>query len=173
MPAIPGSVTEVIADPARFDTIAYLPKATALARRVLADAELTSFHAAAVRPDGTSDLTLFRDADVVYMFRSPASSGRPAGVPRGADVEIRCMVYVRVDRTGSMALGVTHQHCNDPLRPAPRCSLRRVWELARARGAPAGDWVAKIAYLRDGYFVDIADGEGEGEDFTESFGDPC
>jgi hypothetical protein len=65
-------------DPKRFDVLAYLPKARALARKIHPDAEFTEFEFYEnVRRDGFADLTLRTESTSYYEFRSPkASVGR-------------------------------------------------------------------------------------------------
>ena len=152
-------------DPQRFDAIAYLPKALAQARALLPDAALVSFDVDGVRADGRADLTLSTEFDAAYVFRSPSRSVRP-DVPPGVPVEIACMVHVDVTPAGTEAYVVSHETCDEPLRPPPRCTLAHVWAQALADRVRA-DTVAQIDYLFDGWFVQ------DGGDLSTSIRDDC
>jgi serine/threonine-protein kinase len=156
-------------DTRRFDGVAFLGRAQSLARRLYPDAVLTHFEVDAVGPDGRANL---RHGEATYRFRSPSRSRRPADVPRGVEVDIPCMIHVDVEGNRVSVRPVTDEKCTDKKRPRPRCSLGQVWNKARALGAPAGNWVANIDYLWDGWFFDIPGGKGD-SDFTESIKDDC
>lgn len=151
-------------DPRRFDAIAYLGKARALARELAPDAALTVFDVDGVGADGLANLTLSDDYSATYEFRSPAASKRP-DVPAGVEVEIPCMVYVEAGPRGVEAWVVTRDACREPLRPRPRCTLAQVWAKVLTGRAPAGA-VAQIDYLWDGWFVQF-------DDLSESALDDC
>jgi hypothetical protein len=161
----PPQVTPRDFDPARFDAIGYLDRATTLARRLAPDAALTRFDVDGVGVDGLANLTLSDEFDASYEFRSPARSARP-DLPHGVPVDIPCMVYVDVTPAGVEAYVVTREACDDPLRPAPRCRLAEVWTRVLTDRVPAGT-VAQIDYLPDGWFVQV------GDDLSESLLDDC
>jgi hypothetical protein len=158
-------------NPKRFDPVAYLPKAQALAQQLLPDAKLTNFEFDPVFPDGHVDLTM-EGRDREYNFRSPAKSARPAGVPKNVPVERPCMVHVEVGAKTIEARIRTTEDCDDNLVRAPKCSLASVWKQALAQQAPSVGYVARIGWLFDEkWFFDI-DLEGKGGG-VESFEDRC
>jgi hypothetical protein len=118
----PTLVSKPDFDARRFDAVAYLPRARDQARRLLADAELTAFEVQAVGKGGLANLTLTRSLQASYWFRSKAASPRPAGVPKGVDVDIACMVYVDVSAKEITAYVTTREECDEPL-PAPAALL--------------------------------------------------
>ncbi|MBK9033859.1 MAG: serine/threonine protein kinase [Myxococcales bacterium] len=163
--AAPSTTAAPDFDPARFDAIAYLPRAHARAVQLAPDALLVGFDVDGVAASGLADLTLAPDFDATYQFRSPSRSARPH-VPAGVPVELPCMVYVDVTPAGVEAYVVTREVCDEPLRPQPRCPLAAVWAQALADRVPA-DAVAQIDYLPDGWFVQV------GDDVSESVRDDC
>lgn len=153
----------------RFDPVAYLPKATALAQRLLPDAKLTTFEFDPVYPDGHVDLT-FDGRDRQYEFRSPARSGLPAGHPKNVPLERACRVMVEVTPREVTARVVTSDSCNAVLVKLPRCSFAQVWAKARAKGIP-DDLVARIGWLFDSaWFFDTSLGGSGG---ISTFVDDC
>jgi hypothetical protein len=160
-------------DPRKFDAVAYAPKALALARSVLPDAGFARLDVYYVFPNGLADLTK-ADNDSSYVFRSPASSARPSGVPRNVEVEIKCYVEVTVKATEVTVrvrdLDPIDSNCKWPLRPLPRCSLAKVWAKATRDGAKA-DTIAKIGFLSDGQW--FFDNEFDGEGLVKSYADDC
>ncbi len=156
-----------------FDPMRTLTQAEGMARKLMPDAVLVGIDIDHARPDGTA---LLRDDDgATYRFRSPSHSKRPAGVPRNVEVDIPCMIHVEVVRDRIAASPVTDEECDDARLARPRCKIADLWRRAREQGAPrTGDWVARISYMRDGWFIDIAKaGTPPFEDFTASLPDDC
>jgi hypothetical protein len=146
-------------DPKRFDALGFLPRATALARTQMHDAELIDFDVEGVFPDGHVDLTLNPDYRANYFFRSQANSRGDPTLPVNVAQEIRCLVYVEVSATTIEVYSTTSIHnCKEPPRPAWHCSLQQAWALARKDGAPQDDVVAKISWLADGWYFDFGEG---------------
>ncbi len=174
-PSAPPASKSTIPRPAdysakRFDPVAYLPKALALAQQLLPDAKLTSFEFDPVFPDGHVDLTL-DGRDREYNFRSPSASARPAGTPRNLPVERACMVHVEVGATEVTATIRKNDDCNARLVRAPSCRFGGVWKQAIANGTPT-DVVARIGWLFDEkWFFDV-DLEGKGGGVS-TFPDRC
>jgi len=158
-------------NPKRFDPVAYLPKAQALAQQLVPDAKLTNFEFDPVFPDGHVDLTMDR-RDREYNFRSPSKSVRPPDVPKNVPVERPCMVHVEVGAQEITATVRTTEDCDDKLVRAPKCSFASVWKQAIANGTPGKDYVARVGWLFDEqWFFDI-DLEGKGGGVS-SFADRC
>jgi hypothetical protein len=174
-PPPPSASKSTITKPAdysakRFDPVAYLPKALALAQQLIPDARLTSFEFDPVFPDGHVDLTM-DGRDREYNFRSPSASARPAGTPRNLPVERACMVHVEVGATEITATVRKNDDCNARLVRAPSCRFGGVWKQAIANGTPT-DVVARIGWLFDEkWFFDV-DLEGKGGGVS-SFPDRC
>ena len=154
--ATPGRIDEKLSghDPKRFDAIKFLPHAHDLAKQLLPDARLVRMDIPGVGPDGRADLSFEEDAEAEFWFRSASASQRPAGLPRNKKVELRCMVYVDVNKNREVeAYVVERDDCNDEkLRPYPKCKLAEVFAKGVAAGVP-GDLVIKISYLWDGWFI--------------------
>jgi serine/threonine-protein kinase len=156
-----------------FDPMRTLAQAEGMARKLMADAVLVAIDIDHARPDGTA--LLGDDSGATYRFRSPSHSKRPAGVPRNVEVDIPCMIHVEVVRDRIAASPVTDEECDDARLARPRCKIADLWRRAREQGAPkTGDWVARISYMRDGWFIDIPRaGTPPFEDFTASLPDDC
>jgi serine/threonine protein kinase len=156
-----------------FDPIRTLAQAESMARKLMPDAVLVGFDVDHARPDGRA--LLRADSGANYRFRSPARSKRPADVPRNVEVDIPCMVHVDVEGDKIVAGAVTDEECDNKRLRSPRCSIADLWQRARAEGAPkTGDWVARISYMHDGWFIDIAKaGKPPFDDFTLSVPDTC
>jgi serine/threonine-protein kinase len=154
----------------RFDPIAYLPKALALARQLIPDAKLTSFEFDPVFSDGHVDLTM-DGHDREYRFRSPSKSARPADMPRNLPFERPCMVYIEVGAREVTAKIRTSEDCNAKLVRHPSCRFAGVWKQAIANGTPT-DVVARVGWLFDEkWFFDV-DLEGKGGGVS-TFVDRC
>ncbi len=128
------------------------------------------FDIAYVSPGGLANLGL-GDESSSYVFRSPANSARPPGVPKNVEVDIPCHIEVTVG-TKLVEVDVRNDDsCKGRLRPFPRCSMRQIWEKAKAAGADL-DTVAKVAFLPDGmWWFDNENSDGEG--LAESYPDAC
>lgn len=157
-------------DPRRFDPVAYLPKARALAKTLLPDAELTSFSFDPVFSDGRVDLTM-DGRDREYEFRSPSRSPAPAGTPRNLPVDRACRVMVQMSPSGAEARVLSSDSCDDRLVRSPRCSFAGVWKHALAAGVPP-DYVARVAWLSDQKWFFDTDLAGNGGGVS-SFSDRC
>jgi hypothetical protein len=154
----------------RFDPVAYLPKARALARQLSPDAQLTNFEFDPVFSAGHVDLTM-KGRDREYNFRSPSKSARPPNVPRNVPVERACMVHVEVGVREITATIRETEDCDDKLVRAPKCSLASVWKQAITAGTPK-DYVARIGWLFDEQWFFDVDLEGKGGGVS-SFADRC
>ncbi|MEZ4363874.1 MAG: protein kinase [Kofleriaceae bacterium] len=147
----------------RFDVTAYLPTATAAARRVAADAKLFRIDAEAVLPDGLVDLT---QGHVRYGFISKARAQRPSHIPLGGKWNPNCQINVWVESSGISVREFVG--CKETPVPAPRCSLKQRWQLAIAAGAPSSNAIAELGYrasVIDGkpvWFFDIGDAFDDG-----------
>jgi hypothetical protein len=140
---------------AHFDPLAYLPKATALAKALIPDAQLTSFEFDPVDRNGVVDLGSPTGRDHEYEFRSPSRSQRPANLPGNAPFEAACLVHVEIGVGGAVArVRRSTRNCAERLVRSPHCSLAWVRGLARARGVP-DDYSLRIGWLFDEkWFID-------------------
>ncbi|HEU0037200.1 MAG TPA: serine/threonine-protein kinase [Kofleriaceae bacterium] len=138
--------------PKRFDPLAYLPKAKAIARQLLPDADFSELQFYEnVQPDGHVDLTLPSESESYFEFRSPSRSK----AAKQDTTEVGCYVMVYITPTGAEARIRDDDECDHPIRPPPRCTLAEVWQAAIALGEKA-DAPATIAFLPDGaWFFDL------------------
>ena len=138
-------------NPTKFDPLAYLPKAKALARTIYPDAELTEFEFYEnVQPDGSVDLTLKSTSTSYYEFRSPSRSVFPK-TRNATNDDIPCYVMIDLTATGVTARVREDDECDHPLRATPRCTFAEVWKLSRTKETKP----ATIGYLNDGkWFFD-------------------
>ena len=157
-------------DPRRFDPVAYLDRAEAIARELVPDARLTSFELDPVWPDGHVDLTA-PGRDREFEFRSPSASARPANVPRNVAYERSCMIKVEVSPSAVTARVVSSETCDAPFVHHPRCHFTGVWQQALAAGT-GRDLVARIGWLRDEQWFFDTDLGGTGGGVS-SFPDRC
>ncbi|MEJ7599968.1 MAG: protein kinase [Kofleriaceae bacterium] len=153
-----------------FDVMAYLPKATAIAKQLVADVRLTTFEAEWARPDGRVDLAL-PGSEVEYSFRSPLRSKLPPNHPKNLPLERPCMVRVEVGRTKVQAVVVTTDDCDDNLVRAPRCTLADVWKQAKLMSF--GGEVAKISWLFDEAWYFDSDLKNDGSGASSTIQDVC
>ncbi|MBX3125991.1 MAG: serine/threonine protein kinase [Polyangiaceae bacterium] len=125
----PGTSTPSSAgvlDLKRFDAVAYLPRATELARGTMADSELTNLTVSSPLDSGLVDLS--DEGTVVYSFRSPKASTESMGA---------CAVWVSMSESGPQVSAPPMASClSGAVRP-PRCSVRQVLQRARMRAAGA------------------------------------
>jgi len=129
--------------PTSFDVLAYLPTAEALARRQVADAELTGLVFDGVAADGRIDLD--HGAVHLYAFRSLARSRRTRDLPPGQLDYRPCLIIVQVTSAYVTAQISDDLHCDQPLVRRPTCTAREVWQRARADGV-AETRPARIAW---------------------------
>jgi len=150
-------------DPKHFDPVAYLPKARALARKLMPDAELIELEFYPVRSDGGVDLTA-RNADGDFRFRSRAASVPPPGTAPNEDVDIPCLVFVEPGPREVIAtIHDSMKLCKERLIRAPHCSMASVWKQELALGVPAS-FVAKVGWLFDEtWFFDVNDASPKAE----------
>ncbi len=148
-------------DPKRFEVLGYLPKAKARALELMSDAVLINLDVEGVGADGTADLTLSREFEANYWFRSPARSKVDPRLP-DRDQDIPCKVYVEVTAKGVETRIVdSFDGCKEKLLPQPRCSMAEVMKRGIAEGAKPTK-VGKVTFLSDGtWMVDQGDGDGE------------
>jgi hypothetical protein len=169
---------EIAGDATRFDPVAGLDQAIALAGP---GARLEGLRASGVRRDGTQDLTatytpaphatysLYRDAP-------PPVPAPPLGAGGSADGRWYQSLIVQAYRPGQQrqvtsiggGIGLRIRYTNRGLDlaegavsgeprsdlPAPACPFVRLWDDAIAQGAPA-DAVAQISYDDRGYRFNI------------------
>jgi hypothetical protein len=170
----PGASKSRAADYAakRFDPLAYLPKATALARELMADAQLTGFEFDPVYPDGHVDITTGRDHE--YDFRSPSRSGRPAGTPKNLKLDQSCLVHVEIGTSQAVATSRTSETCTERIVRVPHCTFAQLFAQAKAQGKASDDIVVRIAWLFDEkwFFDTDPDTLGKGGG-VNSFADRC
>jgi len=123
----------------------------------MSDAVLVDFDVEGVYPDGHVDLTVLREYEARYRFRSPSQSRRDPRLPTNVEQEIRCLVDVTVKaRSVTYSTAVSNSSCREPVRPRWRCSLAQVMRRAQADPAtPRGNVVAKVSWLQDGWFADF------------------
>jgi hypothetical protein len=157
-----GPITMQAAKVSRgFQPSTYFAQAQAIARALMADAELVGATFMPVSRDGTVDLALASKIDDCnyqsdcganyYAFRSPQKSRQPGGVPSNVHTSRVCGVIVYLYAyypyypAEAVARYWTTTHCEDRVGPPPRCTLTQVWTAARARGAPA-DAAAQISW---------------------------
>jgi len=158
-------------NPKRFDPIAYLPKAQALARQILDDAQLTSLEFDPVFPDGHVELT---GRDHEYDFRSPSKSVRPAGKPKNVRLDQPCLVHIEVLPTQIVAQLRTSETCTEKIVHRPRCSFAQVWAIAKAAHKVDNDMIARVGWLFDEtWFFDTDPDSIRNGGGVNSFEDKC
>ncbi|HEY0194066.1 MAG TPA: protein kinase [Kofleriaceae bacterium] len=136
-------------DPKNVDVDGFMTWAIAVARQAIPDAQLARLDVSGVYPDGHADITLNNGGFIVLRFWSPSRSKRDPSVPVGAQPNWHCMFQVMATvQTGPIMTPSDGMSCEDErIRPAPRCSIRKVWQSMVAKGAPGQNAVAMINYL--------------------------
>jgi hypothetical protein len=132
------------ANPERFDLDAVREENVARARALMPDAHLYYISLRPVRSDGTLDLAA---TSVSMMFSSPSlAAKRPADLAPNVDYRVKCQVAIHISTVMvQVSLGV--DACKPPNAPAPRCTVKQIWERAQKKGA-------KAIYAADISFVD-------------------
>jgi hypothetical protein len=136
-------------DARNVDVDGFLAWANGVAKQAIPDAQLTRIDAMGVYPDGHADLTLSNGGFIGARFFSPSRSKRDPSVPIGAQPNWHCMFQVMATvETGPFIAPIDGQSCEDEKpRPAPRCTIRKVWKQMTAKGAPGQNAVAMLDYL--------------------------
>jgi len=162
LPPAPPTSVGIAGWPRSIDPVATLPKAREVTRRSV----FKGFVAEGVNGDGLLDATA-GVSSIVYSFESARGQGpqpprRPGVVPRR---DLCGRQKVRIDRRG---LSADNDQAGLPCLPdaaselpAPRCSLAKIWALARKRGA-APSALARIEYYKasagPAYRFELTDG---------------
>jgi len=135
-------------DPKRFDPWSYYPTAERLARGHYPDAALVRIDLNGIGKQGLVDFTAGGPDKffVMYRFRSPARSVRPASLPSNVVYEGKCQVFVGVGKGGSSNYVSQDVSCEEPIISKPRCAPAQIWAKADQRGAPRGDVVGTLIY---------------------------
>lgn len=143
-------------NPKSFDPLAYLARASRLARERMDDAALIDFSVDGVFVDGHVDLTLARGYEANYYFRSPKKSVDDPLLPDD-DEEIPCLTYVVVSAKAIEVFTAKSFHgCKEKFLPPITCPLPRAAQKAQEQGG-IPDRVAKASWLLDGWFFDYGD----------------
>jgi hypothetical protein len=149
-------------DPKNFDAVGFLPEALRLARQRMSDAVLVDFSVDGVFADGHVDLSLTKDFEANYFFRSPSRSLANPVLPDEAQ-ELRCLTYVVASATHLELFTTTSfRGCHEPALPAISCPLPKAAAAALAQGG-LSTRVAKASWLRDGWYFSYGD---QGPSFT-------
>ena len=109
--------------PEAFDPLAYLPRASELARKLAADAQLVEIQLKPVAPSNVVDLSRVRRL-VEYRYVS-AAGAKAALVGDGHP----CAIVVRVSPAGAEARVETDKRCAMKPIAAPRCTLPRLRKI--------------------------------------------
>jgi serine/threonine protein kinase len=119
------------------------------AKSTFGDAGLLQIIAYGVNRQGVVNLDIRgqHGTMVLFRWRSPAMSQRPADLPQGAEVTAKCIFQYLIMEYGVMALTPERQSCQEPIVPRPRCTIDQVWQKAEARGAPRGNYIGDFSYL--------------------------
>ena len=139
-----GTITRVVGefDAKAFDVTGGLALARKIARKQYADAKLILIEADNVGANGTADLTLGKNALVMYKFRSPKHSA--------GDAASACLYHVYADRKRYYHYPVPGRTCDAPLLGAPKCTAAHVWKKARKHGLPKKLPHAQLRYTSSG-----------------------
>jgi hypothetical protein len=145
----PDNPTQAAFNKRSFDVDEFVTRAFALAREHHADADLVAIDVMGTNPTGIVDLTASSSNMVNYRFRSESHSKAPPDFPENAEFESNCMVYVTVMQSGITSHVIDRWDCKAKIVGRPKCSLKRVWQKAVERGAPAGNVIGTFLYNAD------------------------
>ena len=146
LPGMPKPGPKV--DVKNFDVWAFFPEAVRISKAHAADARFVRLDASGIKANGKVDLTFDISSSVLYRFRSPSRSVRPAGHPDNAPYKGKCYVYVTVGK-GGVSSYMTQWSCDMPFLAKPRCSPVQIWQRAEALGAPRGNVIGNLGYWAD------------------------
>ncbi len=146
LPGLPKPGPKV--DIKNFDVWAFFPEAERISKTHAADARFVRLDASGIKANGKVDLSFDMSSSVLYRFRSPSLSVRPAGHPDNAPFKSKCYVYVNVAKDGVTSF-LAQWTCDMPFLPKPRCSPVQVWNRAEAMGAPRGNLIGNLGYWAD------------------------
>jgi hypothetical protein len=144
-----------------FDPVAYVGKAQAIARKLAADAHLTSFYFSGVHADGHVELGGGKHE---YRFRSSAATQK-APIVDGDDKVWGGMIYVDIGATKVSARVIYTDDCDAKLVRSPSCKLASVWKQAVGAGLAAGRTVEIVWLFDEKWYFNDAN--------SESFPDRC
>jgi serine/threonine protein kinase len=134
------------ADLRRFDPSAMQAELTKYAREMLPDAELFYIDLDMVRSDGTIDLSA-TPATMTWMFSSPSvAATRPRDLAANQPFTAKCRVIVSVN-TRWIQVVRSIDSCEIKKSPLPTCSLRQIWDRARAKKKANPKYAADIAFV--------------------------
>ena len=151
--------------PEAFDASAFLVDATRYARAILPDAEPIQGHFPAVKSDGSLDLSA-QPENPDWLFWSPATSSRPPNLASNQEFRGACAVYVDISTAHVQAIH-TQTICDRTSTPAPRCTLRQLWDRAAKKGADR-TLVADIQFVEGRWYFRI-----DAKNLSLQFHDDC
>ena len=142
-------------DPRAFDAVAYIARAQALARANFPDAVLTTFNVSGLFTGDLVDLTLSRDFEADYYFRSPAKSVADPRL-RDEDQDIPCLHYVVVSaKKIESYTAESFRGCKEKPLPRIACSIG-----AAVKQAPNPAKAMNVSWLHDGWYLDFGSDDG-------------
>lgn len=167
------------------DGDAWLAEATDDARDWRSDSQLVKLEGHGVAPDGTTPLLEDFQLTWRYEFMSPSFAEAPTrkGVPGApaARQSPRCFGYsVSISKTGRSRLnadgGPTSCTTSASIATPLRCSIRKVWQRAKAAGAPDPAYAEIELKTSNGartWHFEIVDHGKSTPMFTVDFPDDC
>lgn len=138
-------------DPEKVSVGEHFATAERGARAVFSDAELVRIDITGVNARGLVNTRLSSgsfSSSVLFRWRSPSRSERPASLPLGAQHEAECLYYYMVSDDGISSYTVSHLGCEELTVPRPRCTVPQIWQRAVAAGAPQGNYIGDVSYYR-------------------------
>jgi hypothetical protein len=168
---IPGHEILPNPSPKQFGVGGFLPEAHKLAKKFFGDAVLERLDVMGITKTGHVDFSA-SGSYVIYRFRSPAASERPADLPTNVEFYGKCTVYVTVDKVRVLATVPDSSACGTPLAAEPRCTPAQAWTKAEALGAPKGHLAGTMGFWAEQgnkprWYLNIAPG------FSSFIDDDC
>jgi serine/threonine protein kinase len=161
-------------DPKRVDVDGYIKWAIAEARKAVPDAQLERIDAEGVMPDGRANLTL-ADFSIDLRFVSPSRMKGDPSIPVGVEQKLECEFRIEAEAKSIQIRKLAHCDKKTRVVANPKCSVKKIWQLAVGKGAPTGNVVADLSYYgssvgpRVRWYLDI--GSGHDKVFGHAFED--
>ncbi|MEJ7603533.1 MAG: protein kinase [Kofleriaceae bacterium] len=161
-------------NPQRVDVDGFVRWAIAEAKKAVPDARLERISVDGVMPDGRANLVV-SSGSIELRFVSPSRMKGDPSVPVGVAQKLECEFRIEGEPKSIQMRKITMCDRQTQVVDAPKCTAKRVWALAIAKGAPTGNVVASLSYYgsstggRVRWYLDI--GSGHDKVFGHAFED--
>ena len=147
-------------DPKAFEPLVFLRRAEALARARMPDVVLVSFDVSGLFSGERVDLTLSKEFEANYVFRSPKLSVADPRL-RDDDQDIPCLIHVEATAKHiETFVGESYSGCKEKQLPRIACPLSYALGRAEVEAPDKARKSMSISWLADGWYLNFGSSDG-------------